>query len=229
MTGHDDFCPDGSGPQAGVTFDRAGNLYGTTEGGGYRTDIGNGTVYELSPGSNGWKETVLSPPELPIQKGGKPLGEVSLDSLGNVYSTFSFGGTNAAGGLFRYNPRNRKFTTFSFNGIDGQTPSAGVLIDSGSAAIYGTTFVGGANRCGTVFKMVAPVQETVLYSFGSQPNLADGCGPLAALIADKSGNLYGTTKIGGANGQGVVFEITPQAASTAATPGTLRSLRNTSN
>jgi hypothetical protein len=55
--------------------------------------------------------------------------------------------------------------------------------------------------------MVAPAQETVLYTFCSQSNCTDGNGPVGGLIEDKSGNLYGTTKQGGANNQGVVFEI----------------------
>jgi uncharacterized repeat protein (TIGR03803 family) len=83
-----------------------------------------------------------------------------------------------------------------------------VLVDSRHAALYGTTESGGTGY-GNVFKIVAPAQETVLYNFCSQPNCTDGVGPFASLIEDKSGNLYGTTKLGGAFGDGVVFEIIP--------------------
>ena len=210
--GHNDVCPDGSGPQAGVTFDSTGNLYGTTEGGGYLKNSGNGTVYKLSSGPNGWTETVLSGSNVPIKKGGLPLGGVSLDKLGNVYGTFSFGGANFEGGVFRLNSKNGEFTTLSFNGNNGQTPSAGVLLDSKNATLYGTTRSGGFNHFyGTVFQIVSPAQESVLYNFCSQSNCVDGETPVAGLIADKSGNLYGTASLGGANGQGVVFEIVQQA------------------
>lgn len=210
--GSNDICPDGAGPQAGVVFDNAGDLYGTTQGGGSTRNLGHGTFYLLSPGSNGWTEKVLLG-GVPIQNGGTPLGGVTLDSRGYGYSTFSSGGAASDGGVFRYGFMNGKSITFSFNGSNGQTPSAGVLLDGVHAALYGTTFVGGANACGTVFSLEAPLQESVLYSFGSQPSFADGCGPLASVIEDKSGNLYGTTKIGGTStncqfGCGVVFEVT---------------------
>jgi uncharacterized repeat protein (TIGR03803 family) len=223
--GHNDVCPDGSGPQAGVTFDSAGNLYGTTEGGGSTKYSGNGTVYKLSPGSNGWTETLLSGSNLPNEKGGNPLGEVSFDRLGNVYGTFSFGGANFDGGVFRLNSKDEKFTRFSFNGNNGQTPSAGVLLDSKNAALYGTTRIGGSNNnAGTIFQIAAPMQESVLYNFCSQPKCVDGGTPVASLIADKAGNLYGTASLGGTNGVGVVFQIVRQAPKRSAGQAALRSL-----
>lgn len=206
--GQNGACPDGTGPQAGVVFDNVGNLYGTTEHGGDLKGGGNGTVYKLSPGAKGWTETVLSGENLPIDRGGLPLGAVSLDKFGDVYGTFSFGGANFAGGVFRL-PKTGPVTIFSFNGPNGATPSAGVLLDSKTVALYGTTSQGGAAQVGTVFKIVAPAQETVLYSFCSQTNCVDGELPVASLISDKAGNLYGTASLGGANGIGVVFEITP--------------------
>jgi uncharacterized repeat protein (TIGR03803 family) len=207
--GQNGVCPDGSGPQAGVAFDKFGNLYGTTEQGGSPAHLGGGTIYKLSPGSSGWTETVLlaegDPP-----RGSNPLGEVTVDRFGSLYSTFSYGGgADLAGGVFRL-PKTGSATIFTFNISDGQTPSAGVLLDPKTVALYGTTSQGGSAQVGTVFKIVTPAQETVLYNFCSQANCADGSVPLAALVADKSGNLYGTTSLGGANGIGVVFEVTPQ-------------------
>ena len=90
--GHDDACPDGAGPQAGVTFDKLGNLYGTTEFGGSQKSGGGGTVYELSPSSGAWTETVLYFFLPPFKGGGGPVGTVTFDILGNLYSTFSGGG-----------------------------------------------------------------------------------------------------------------------------------------
>jgi uncharacterized repeat protein (TIGR03803 family) len=199
--GQNEDCPDGTFPQAGVTFDKAGDLYGTTEAGG---DFqGRGTVYKLSHGVNGWTETVLATSKQSLATA--PLGTVSTDPLGNLYSTFSRGG-QGFGGVFRLGTHGGG-AEFSFDSSNGSMPAAGVLIDVRRTALYGTTEIGGANNAGTVFKMIAPAQQSVLYSFCSQPNCVDGLGPLASLIEDKSGNLYGTTKLGGVNNQGVVFEI----------------------
>jgi len=209
-SGQNGICPDGSGPQAGVIFDSSGNLYGTTERGGSKDNSGPGTLYKLSPGTNGWTETVLVGPGT-APKGGGPLGGVALGKSGDLYSTFSTGGAGNVGGAFRYNPKNGLTTRFSFNGPDGEYPSAGLLLDVKDAALYGTTKQGGSKRFyGTIFQIVAPAQETVLYNFCSQPSCTDGEGPLAALIEDRSGNLYGVASGGGMNGQGVVFEVTPR-------------------
>ncbi len=194
-------CLDGTLPMAGVTFDKVGNLYGTTEGGG---DLqGRGTLYELSPGQNGWVETVRLTSKQ--SQALSPLGSVNIDSLGNLFSTFSIGGQYGAGGVFRLGPHGVG-AQFSFNGGNGDGPTAGMLADSKRGALYGTTS-GGQQSYGTVFQMTAPSQMTVLYNFCSQPNCTDGLSPLGGLIEDASGNLYGTTKLGGADNQGVVFEI----------------------
>jgi uncharacterized repeat protein (TIGR03803 family) len=194
-------CSDGLAPQAGVTFDRTGNLYGTTErGGNYQ---GTGTLYKLSPGTSGWTETVLLTTKQSLAA--FPLGMVSTDSSGSLYSTFSSGGQNGDGGVFRLGSHGAA-AEFSFNGNNGDGPTAGVLIDVRSSALFGTTS-GGLSFFGTVFKMTAPAELTLLYSFCSQPNCSDGSEPTGGLTEDGLGNLYGTTKLGGANSQGVVFEI----------------------
>jgi len=207
--GQGDACPDGSSPLAGVTFDNSGNLNGTTKLGGSQKSQGNGTVYKLSPGANGWTEAVVFSFEYPFGHGRGPAGTVTFDALGDLFSTASGGGQSGAGTVIRLSPKGGgKVRTFSFNLQDGNMPMAGVLIDFSNAAIYGTTFAGGTAQGGTAFKIVAPAQESVLYNFCSQQGCTDGAGP-SALIADKSGNLYGTTKVGGADNAGVVFEITP--------------------
>lgn len=207
--GEGQICPDGTTPKAGVTFDKAGNLYGTTEGGGSPKFEGGGTLYELSPGNTGWTETVLLPGYLPA--GSAPLGAVSIAGLDRLYATFSEGGPQDSGGVLQLIPGG-KHTTFTFNGTNGRAPAAGVLIDSQNATLYGTTSVGGPSDGGTVFEIEAPANETVLYNFCSQPNCTDGESPVGDLIADKSGNLYGTTKQGGSNNLGVVFEVMPPAS-----------------
>jgi uncharacterized repeat protein (TIGR03803 family) len=100
-------------------------------------------------------------------------------------------------------------TLYSFSGgADGEYPVAGLIADA-SGALYGTTESGGS-CCGTVFKLTPPTTtggpwaETVLYSFTGG---ADGAQPVASLIADASGALYGTTE-GGGSGYGTVFKLT---------------------
>jgi uncharacterized repeat protein (TIGR03803 family) len=212
--GEGNFCPDGALPQAGVTFDKSGNLFGTTETGGALRSQGGGTVYKLLLGANGWTEDVLEASTLPFPNGAYPLGTVSFDTLGNLYSTLSAAGPLGGGSVFRIGPKGSA-TTFLFDGSNGALPDAGVLVDSEHSTLYGTTQYGGVNREGTAFQIVGPSQATVLYSFCSQANCTDGDFPAASLIQDKAGNLYGTTPSGGLPscyegiGCGVVFEITP--------------------
>jgi uncharacterized repeat protein (TIGR03803 family) len=200
-------CPDGDQPMAGVTFDTAGNLYGTTMSGGAKNSQGSGTVCELSPGANGWTEAVIlafspSGRELAI-----PLGTVSFDPNGNLYSTASeaFPG----GGIFELQPKAHTERTFLFNITDGSGPAAGVLVDPKIKTVYGTTVGGGTDNGGVVFQIGPSGQETVLYDFCQQTKCADGQYPYASLIKDAAGSLYGTASAGGINNGGVVFEITP--------------------
>lgn len=217
-SGRNGICPDGVAPQAGVTLDRMGNLYGTTRAGGSLKNSGSGTVYELSPGTDGWTETILLGPGVPLDKGGAPLGDIALDGFGNLYSTFSFGGADFAGGVFRYEPVDGRVSLFSFDGNDGQNPTAGILLDAGHALIYGTTSAGGGNRSGTIFEIDSPGHETLLYSFCSEGSCLDGSDPLAGLVMDNEGNLYGVTNRGGSSencdgsGCGVVYQFAPQGA-----------------
>ncbi len=203
-------CPDGDKPLAGITFDKAGNLYGTTWLGGSEKGQGGGTVYQLSPSANGWTETVLYRFLSPFRAGGGPSANVSIGKRGTLYTTVSSGCRKQNGGIFRFTPANGKGQSFCFNGLDGNDPIAGVRVDANSETLYGTTFAGGSAQGGTVFKIVAPAQESVLYNFCSQQKCADGAGP-SGLIFDGSGNLYSTAEIGGAHNFGVVFEIIQQA------------------
>ena len=102
-----------------------------------------------------------------------------------------------------------------FDGLtDGGGP-AGSLIQASDGNFYGTTPSGGANDVGTVFKITPAGTETVLYSFKGAP--ADGAeepGTPDGLIQASDGNFYGMTQLGGANGFGTVFEITPTGTET---------------
>ncbi len=208
VNGNVRICPDGDQPQAGLTFDKAGNLYGTTMSGGTKNSQGAGTVFEISPGSNGWTHKTLVAFSPSGRGPAVPLGTVTFDPAGNLYSTASVGGS-LAGAVFELQRQTGKQTNFLFNINDGAGPASGVIIDVKNEALYGTTVGGGPVQDGVVFKITSSGKETVLYSFCQQTNCADGQYPYASLIEDGAGNLYGTTKFGGAFNQGVVFEITP--------------------
>jgi uncharacterized repeat protein (TIGR03803 family) len=143
-----------------------------------------------------------------------PGGDLYRDSNGNLYGTTSLGGSGCGGSgcgvVFKLAPDGTNFTVLhSFAGgtSDGANPIAGLIADS-SGNLYGMTNAGGASGsgcfgfvasgCGVVFK-VSPdgTNYTVLYSFCSKPSCSDGANPDAGLIADSSGNLYGTTSLGG--------------------------------
>jgi uncharacterized repeat protein (TIGR03803 family) len=220
---------DGSQPWDGVVMDSSGNLFGTTLRGGKGTcsSLQCGTVFELSPpavSGGAWTHTVL----YEFQGGtdaGYPYGTVILGGSGNLYGVTYLGGTFGLGAVFQIQPPKVSGGTwtekvlYSFQGgTDGDYPWAALYMDS-AGSLYGTTTGGGITECkgvgcGTVFRLSPPGTsggnwtETVLYSFAS---ISDGWSPQAPLVADVSGNLYGTTAEGGTglcnNGCGTVFEL----------------------
>jgi hypothetical protein len=195
-----EYCLDGASPEAGVSFDKLGNIYGTTYYGGSSKYIGSGVVYKLAHGASGWTETVLAT-FLDGPHGGNPMGEVNFDAAGNIYSTTSFGGKfHSYGTVFRIDSNTNKMLSFSFNNTDGGAPEAGVSIDEKNGVIYGTASIGGEYAGGVLYKIVGQT-ETALYNF------AENSEPDGALITDKAGNLYGVTEQGGDYQQGTVYEI----------------------
>jgi len=206
---------DGFNPLAGLIVDRAGNLYGTTSGGGSGTSPA-GTVFELSPsGSVGWTEKVLHNFNNNGTDGAHPFSGLVLDGSGNLYGTTTSGGSNGDGVVFELSPNGSggwtEMLLHSFNGTDGGYPGAALIFD-GSGNLYGTTENGGANNFGTVFELSPNGSggwtETLLHSFNF--NGSDGVYPYAGVIFDAAGNLYGTTWEGGTYVYGTVFELMPQ-------------------
>lgn len=191
---------DGSSPVASLIMDSTGNLYGITNNGGA---AGQGTVFKVSPTG---AETVLHSFAGGSADGALPHGPLIIDSAGNLYGTTYEGGTDNDGTVFRISAAGTETVLHSFAGgaTDGAWPDAGLLMDS-AGNLYGTTYVGGVNNEGTVFKISGTGTETVLYSF--MGGTTDGAEPRAALIMDSAGNLYGTTWGGGAANGGTVFKI----------------------
>jgi uncharacterized repeat protein (TIGR03803 family) len=143
--------------------------------------------------------------------GSDPVAGLARDTAGNLYGTTVAGGANDDGAVFKVDTTGHETVLYSFcsqsNCTDGLHPKAGLILDS-MGNLYGTTFQGGANGLGTVYKVDLGGKETVIYSFCSVSGCADGDGPLASLILDSSGSsLYGTTPAGGSHNGGTVFKI----------------------
>ncbi|MGA7558131.1 MAG: choice-of-anchor tandem repeat GloVer-containing protein [Terriglobales bacterium] len=196
---------------AGLTMDAAGNIFGI--GGSTR---GHSSVFELSPnGNGGWNPTVI---HTFAQTNMDPQGTLALDPAGSLYGTTLYGGAKNAGTVYKLTPAKQRKWTFkilhSFDAQDpkdGNDPWGGVVLDA-AGNIYGTTAFGGDHKTsqGTIFELVAPVgksryKEQVIASFNGK----NGLFPIASLIRDSAGNFYGTTYMGGAYDNGIVFAVTP--------------------
>jgi uncharacterized repeat protein (TIGR03803 family) len=226
---------DGFWPDTGLIADASGNLYGTTQAGGFYScgiqgASGCGTVFRLSPSADGkWKETILH--SFNCNNGQSPTGNVVFDAQGNLYGTTFFGGE--VGCNYPYGCGTVFELTHGMNGAWAEKvlrsfyrergPS-GVILDA-AGNLYGLTVMGGPYNipyvcspgCGVAFELTPGANgkwtATTLHSFG---NGRDGNEPLGTLIFDGAGNLYGVTHEGGNNsenclagGCGTVFEITP--------------------
>jgi uncharacterized repeat protein (TIGR03803 family) len=198
---------DGNVPEASLIFNSNGALFGTTSSGGVGAG-NNGTVFKLKPPAAGqtlWTEKVLHNFTGPPGDGMIPLAGLLVDNTSGVlYGTTQLGGTAGCGTVFQLTPPVLPATEWTetvlhnfMNGSDGCRPQASLIFDS-VGALYGTTAGGGTN--GTVFKLAPPVPpatkwtETVLYFFTGG---SDGSDPVAGLIFNSNGALFGTTQLGG--------------------------------
>lgn len=204
---------DGENPYAGLSMDRAGNLYGTASGG----NNGNlGTVYRLQHKNSSWLFSTLY--EFHGTDGSDPQARVIVGPDGNLYGTTTYGGTAGKGTVFRLQPPPtfcraiscpwRETVLHSFTGgTDGANPTYGDLTFDQAGNIYGTTpYGGGASNCGVVYEL-SPAggawTESILYT----STCADGGQFYAGVIFDAAGNLYGTTS-GGGVASGNVYKLT---------------------
>jgi uncharacterized repeat protein (TIGR03803 family) len=208
----------GAGPQTPLLLDGKGNLYGTTSFGGHSNE---GSVYSLSPDGRvkelyGFSHAV------------SPQGRLALDRhRGILYGTggggFSQCKIDGCGTVWQLAPRPRFSFLYRFKGApDGATPVSGPVRDA-AGNLYGATWYGGnvtqrcQHGCGTVFKVNRAGKKLTLYKFhggndGFYPSPGD-------LVLDATGNVYGTTSLGGGNGCslagcGTVFKISPSGQET---------------
>ena len=206
--------PDGADPYSSLIRDAAGNLYGTTLGGGDMSCLndGCGTVFKLDAAGN---ETILH--KFTGPDGANPEAAVIRDTAGNMYGTTWFGGAFGQGTVFRIDAAGTETVLYSFSGTEGNNsviPSG--LVQDAAGNLYGSTYSGGltssnggpntcgAYGCGAIFKLDLTGKETVLYSFTGG---TDGQGPRGGVNFDAAGNLYGTTYQGGVYGCGIVFKV----------------------
>jgi uncharacterized repeat protein (TIGR03803 family) len=208
---------DGRQPTARLLLDAAGNLYGTTLLGGNigsNCTSGCGTVFKLTQGSSGWTESVVYA-FAGGNDGVSPYDGLTADASGNLYGTTSAGGSSASGTVFKLTPGSGGWTesmlhTFS-GGSDGKSPYGGVILDP-SGNVYGTAFQGGNLGFGIVFELLPIAQgswkERVVHTFANTPS----ANPVAGLVMDQSGNLFGTTVAGAkscSGGCGTLFKLSP--------------------
>ncbi|HEX3821142.1 MAG TPA: choice-of-anchor tandem repeat GloVer-containing protein [Candidatus Sulfotelmatobacter sp.] len=208
---------EGASPLLGLIFDSSGNLYGVAAQEGLSRC---GSVFELTVNGTLYTENTLY-----FFKGGSdgctPVAGLVFDKSGNLYGTTKLGGSHTVGTAYKLTKSGSMWSEsviHNFGGTnDGQYPTGSLIVDS-TGNLYGTTEGGGSrgdgeeNVGGTAFKL-APNSaggwtETIMHSFGGS---GDGISPRANLLADSSGNFFGTTYLGGANSAGTVFTLAPKS------------------
>jgi len=217
----------GAAPEAGVIFDAAGNLYGTTINGGSNNAAclpeGCGTVFKMTP-KNGGGWSVIPLFTFRGGNGAFPASPLVIDRTGALYGV-ARGGSANGGVVYKLAPSSGEWNEtvlVQFKGPNGSLPSGPLVFDE-NGNLYGATGYGGTDKlcfgairgCGLIFKLSPSTSgsssgswtETILYRFAGE---ADGTYPNAPLIFDSRGNLYGVASTGGSFGFGTVFEIAAQ-------------------
>ena len=200
---------DGANPGYGqLTFDQAGNIYGTTFFGGVNAQ---GVVYELSASGGGWTERAIHTFS-GSSDGENPYSSVVFDGAGNLYGTSYAGGAHGYGTVFQLTSSGSGWTEntlYAFqDASDGGNPFGGVVFDN-AGTLVGATSGGGPGSGGTLYQLTPSGGSWafgVVYSFTGSAHLP---GPYDSLTMDSAGNLYGTTTQDGAHGAGSVFKLTP--------------------
>lgn len=191
---------DGQSP-GGLTADRQGNLYGTSQIGPPGDCCG--TVFKLAPDGT---KTVLY-----AFKGGPSDGlnpnSIAIGPHGALYGT-AMGGTGGYGVVFRISKTGREKVLVNFNASTGVYPYGG-LIRGHDGNFYGTLAQGGGGTGtmgGTVYKLTPDGVFSVIYIFRDPHR---GCHPWGGVVQDKAGMLYGISNTCGDTGQGVIYKVDP--------------------
>jgi len=208
---------DGADPFDDLVLDGAGNIYGTTQTGGFSTNcipagIGCGTAWELSHSGGSWTKTMLW--GFGEGKDGiEPFDGLHFDRAGNLYGSTYTGGVSDKGIAFQLTPNGQTWSEsilYNFTGnSDGGLLHSGIYVDA-LGNLFGATTDGGSGVGGTVFELT---QVGGAWNFSLIQSLSSGgaheCGPVRDLVIDTAGNFYGTTRCDGANQLGNVFELSP--------------------
>jgi uncharacterized repeat protein (TIGR03803 family) len=213
----------GNFPIGGLIADANGDLFGTTAEGGAN---GYGTVFEIAKSPSGYASTATTLVAFNFSDGEVPTGSLIVDANGDLFGTTDGGGENGDGTVFEIAKTASGYastptTLVSFTGSDGVDPPGSLIADA-NGDLFGTTHGGGANGYGTVFEIAKTASgyastPTTLVNFTG----SDGASPFGSLIADANGDLFGATAGGGANGDGMVFEIANTGSGYAGAPTTL--------
>jgi uncharacterized repeat protein (TIGR03803 family) len=199
---------DGATPYDGIILDKHGNLYGTTTAGGGACNCG--IAFRLTPKG---KLSVLHA-FAGGSDGSFPYAGLVMNKQGDLFgASYQGGGSCNCGTIFEIDAAGDESVLYVFGGDgtgDGSYPQASPILDK-QGNLYGTTKFGGVDNGGTVFKLAPDNTETILHNFSGG---SDGAMVYAGLVADKKGNLYGTTLVGGAANAGTVFKLTPAGAET---------------
>jgi len=213
---------DGAFPEAGLTLDAAGNLYGTASAGG---SSGSGTVYKLAHRGSGWTFSPLYN-FAGGNDGASPIARVIFGSNGTLYGTTEIGGncSSACGTVFNLGPpatacksvlcywSEKVLYRFQGGTGDGYHPGYGDLVFDRSGNLYGTTINGGSNSAGIIYELTpsgGSWTEDILYNMTT----SSGIYPYSGVIFDHAGNLYGTALEGGPDSiYGTVYQLTPSGS-----------------
>jgi uncharacterized repeat protein (TIGR03803 family) len=197
---------DGGAPYSGPIFDKAGNLYGTaTARGSSGCGQGCGTVYELSHAKSGWTYNVLYS-FTGGNDGGQPTAGLVFDGAGNLYGAAESYGANGGGTVFKLSPSGSSWSFGLLAGLPGTGGPVASLTLDGARTIYGTSFFG-TSGYGSVFRLKKSNGSWTYEDLHDFTGGGDGGYPGGGITLDAYGNLYGTAVLGGANNDGVVYEL----------------------